>query len=63
MVPVQESMPPPPAASSFNPLKIVIPSAIALVVVFAVIFVFTRNSPATDAEHKSTDADAGRGSE
>ena len=48
MVPVQqESMPPPPAGSSFNPLKIVIPSAIALAVAFVVIFMFTRNSPAT----------------
>jgi eukaryotic-like serine/threonine-protein kinase len=47
MVPVQE--PPSPAASNFNPLKIVIPSAIALAVAFVVIFLFTRNSPATDA--------------
>jgi eukaryotic-like serine/threonine-protein kinase len=48
MVPVQDAMPP-PAASSFNPLKIVIPSAIALAVAFVVIFMFTRNSPAIDA--------------
>ena len=48
MVPVQSAMPPPQAASSFNPLKIVIPAAIALVAAFAVIFAFTRNSP-TDA--------------
>ncbi len=48
MVPVQGSMPP-PAASNFNPLKIVIPSAIALAVAFVVIFLFTRNSPATGA--------------
>jgi serine/threonine protein kinase len=48
VVPVQESMPP-PVASSFNPLKIVIPAAIALAVSFVVIFLFTRNSPATDA--------------
>ena len=47
MVPVQDTMPPPPAASNFNPLKIVIPSAIALAVAFVVIFLFTRNSPAT----------------
>ncbi len=46
MVPVQ-AMPPPPAASNFNPLKIVIPAAIALAVAFVVIFLFTRNSPAT----------------
>ena len=51
MVPVQqESMPPlPPAASSFNPMKIVIPSAIVLAVAFAVIFLLTRNLPGTDA--------------
>ena len=50
MIPVQESMPPPPpAASNFNPLKIVIPSAVALAVAFVVIFMFTRNSPANDA--------------
>lgn len=49
MVPVQESLPPPRAASSFNPLKIVIPAAIALAVAFTVIFLFTRNSPAIDA--------------
>jgi serine/threonine-protein kinase len=48
MVPVQ-AMPPPVAASNFNPLKIVIPAAIALAVAFVVIFLFTRNSPATDA--------------
>ena len=47
MVPVQDTMPPAPPASSFNPLKIVIPSAIALAVAFVVIFLFTRNSPAT----------------
>ena len=45
MVPVQASMPPPQAVSNFNPLKIVIPAAIALLVAFAVIFAFTRNSP------------------
>ena len=47
MVPIQE--PPPPVASRFKPLKIVIPSAIALAIAFVVIFLFTRNSPATDA--------------
>lgn len=49
MVPVQGAMPPPPVASNFNPLKIVIPAAIALAIAFTVIFLFTRNSPATDA--------------
>jgi len=47
MVPVPAGMAPPPAGS-FNPLKIVIPAAVALVVAFAAIFAFTRNSPATD---------------
>jgi len=46
MIPVQETLPPPPAASSFNPMKIVIPSAIVLAVAFAVIFMLTRNLPA-----------------
>jgi hypothetical protein len=45
-VPVQP-VPPPPAASSFNPLKVLIPAAVALVVVFAAIYTFTRNSPAS----------------
>ena len=55
MVPVQDTMPPPPpAASSFNPLKIVIPSAVALAVAFVVIFLFTRNSPVTDANTNTT---------
>ncbi|HEX7333575.1 MAG TPA: protein kinase [Pyrinomonadaceae bacterium] len=50
MVPVQQSIPaPPPAASNFNPMKIVIPSAIVLAVAFTVIFLLTRNSPTTDA--------------
>ncbi len=34
----------PPAGYSFSPLKILIPSAAALLVVFAVIYAFTRNS-------------------
>ncbi len=46
MIPVQESMPP-PAASSFSPMKILVPSAIVLAVAFAVIFLLTRNSPVT----------------
>ncbi len=40
-------MPPPQAPSSFNPLKVLIPSAVALVVVFVAIWAFTRNSPAS----------------
>jgi len=49
MVPVSGAMPPPQAASSFNPMKILIPAAVALLVVFALFFVFNRNTPATDA--------------
>jgi hypothetical protein len=33
-------MPPPQPASSFNPLKIIIPAAVALLVVFAAFYVF-----------------------
>ncbi|HEY5883556.1 MAG TPA: protein kinase [Pyrinomonadaceae bacterium] len=40
--PAVEQIPP---ASSFNPWKILVPSAIGLLVVFGVIFLFTRNSP------------------
>src|SRR5689334_2704899 len=43
-------VPPPPASTGLNPFKILIPSAIALLVVFAVIYAFTRNStPPTNA--------------
>jgi len=46
---------PQPARSGLNPLKILIPSAIALVVVFAVVYAFTRNSPApTNSNVNST---------
>lgn len=48
MVPVQSAQRE-QVASSFNPLKIIIPSAVALLVIFGLFFVFTRNSPATDA--------------
>ena len=41
-VPIQPV--PQAAAVNFNPLKILIPSALALLVVFAVIYLFTRNS-------------------
>lgn len=37
----------PQATATFNPLKILIPSALALIAVFGVIYVFTRNSPAS----------------
>ncbi|HEX7772987.1 MAG TPA: protein kinase, partial [Pyrinomonadaceae bacterium] len=46
-IPVQESMPLPPPASNFNPMKIVVPSGIVLAVAFAVIFLLTRNMPGT----------------
>lgn len=40
----------PPPASSFNPWKVLVPSVIGLVVLFGVIFLFTRNSaPETQA--------------
>jgi len=43
-------MPPPvPAASGFNPLKILIPSVIALLVIFAAIYALTRNSTTGEA--------------
>lgn len=35
---------PPPSISSFNPMKILIPSAAALLLIFAVIYAFTRNA-------------------
>jgi serine/threonine-protein kinase len=40
---------PEPAGSTINPWKILIPSAAALIVVFAIIYVFTRNSQTTPA--------------
>ncbi|HJY29963.1 MAG TPA: hypothetical protein VJ306_18165, partial [Pyrinomonadaceae bacterium] len=49
MVPVPGAVPPPQAASSFNPMKILIPAAVAVLVVFGLFFVFNRNTPATDA--------------
>ena len=45
-VPIQPL--PEPRPVNFNPLKIVIPSALALIAAFAVIYVFTRNSPANE---------------
>jgi serine/threonine-protein kinase len=45
-VPVAQPMPPPAAAAGFNVWKIMIPSAIALLVIFAAIYAFTKNSPA-----------------
>jgi serine/threonine-protein kinase len=50
-VSVSGAMPPPaPAATGFNPLKVLIPSVVGLLVVFAAIYALTRNStPAVDA--------------
>jgi len=45
-VPISGGMPPPQPVSSFNPLKIVIPSAIALLVVFVAIYALTKNTGA-----------------
>jgi eukaryotic-like serine/threonine-protein kinase len=42
--PVTVASNPPYAASNFNPVKILIPAAAALLVIFAVIYAFTRNS-------------------
>jgi serine/threonine protein kinase len=48
-VPVEPVPVPPPQAASFNPLKVLIPAAVALVVVFAAIWALTRNSPASSS--------------
>jgi serine/threonine-protein kinase len=40
----EESRPAPAPASGFNPWKILIPAAVGLLVIFGVIFAFTRNS-------------------
>jgi len=47
-VPVEPPAMPPAVTSSFNPLKVVIPAVVALVVVFAAIWALTRNTPATN---------------
>jgi serine/threonine-protein kinase len=48
-VPVSGAMPPPAPATGFNPLKVLIPSVIGLLVVFAAIYALTRNSTPSDA--------------
>ncbi|HEX6650088.1 MAG TPA: protein kinase [Pyrinomonadaceae bacterium] len=53
-VPVERPMPPPQAPSSFTPLKILIPSVVALLVVFAAFYAFTRNSPASGSNTNQT---------
>jgi serine/threonine-protein kinase len=42
-------IPPPAAAPGFNPWKVLIPSAIGLLVIFGVIYALTRNSQSTNA--------------
>ena len=50
--PPTNQMPPPP--SSFNPWRVLIPSMIGLLVIFGVIYAFTRNSQPTNATTGST---------
>jgi serine/threonine protein kinase len=54
MVPVSGPMPP-QAAASFNPMKVLIPAAVALVVMFAAFYFFTRNpaAPAVNTNQQS----------
>ncbi|HEY6805039.1 MAG TPA: protein kinase [Pyrinomonadaceae bacterium] len=59
-VPIGQPQPPVPAArSGFNPLKVLIPSVVGLLVVFAVIFAFTRNS--TPNANTNTNSNQGPG--
>src|SRR5215213_1848507 len=46
-VPVQPVPQQAPAASSFNPMTVLIPAVVALIVVFAAVYTFTRPSPAS----------------
>jgi serine/threonine-protein kinase len=48
-VPVSGAMPPPQPVAGFNPLKIIIPSLVGLLVVFAAVYALTRNSGAGEA--------------
>jgi serine/threonine-protein kinase len=48
-VPVPGAIPPAPAATGFNPVKVLVPSVIGLLVVFAAIYALTRNSTPADA--------------
>src|SRR6185503_13220824 len=49
MVPVSGAMPPAAPATGFNPLKVLIPAAVALLVVFAAIYALTKNTTPGDA--------------
>jgi serine/threonine-protein kinase len=51
MVPVQGPAMPAPAAASFNPLKVIIPSVVAVLVVFAVIYALKSNSTASENQN------------
>ena len=53
-VPVETPMPPPQATSSFNPMKIIIPSAVALLVVFAAFWIFNRPAPVSGSNANVT---------
>jgi serine/threonine protein kinase len=53
MIPIGGEVSPPPVTSGFNPLKVLIPSAVALLVVFVVIYAFTKNSPAGEATNSN----------
>lgn len=44
-VPVHSALPPTQASAGFNPMKIIIPSAVALLVVFAAFWIFNRPAP------------------
>jgi serine/threonine-protein kinase len=48
-VPVTSAMPPPQTPASFNPMKIIIPSVVALVVVFAAFWIFNRPAPVSSS--------------
>jgi serine/threonine-protein kinase len=48
-VPIPQHGAQPAPVSSFNPLKVIIPSAVALLVIFAVIYAFTKNSGSGNA--------------
>ena len=50
-VPVATAMPPQPAPASFNPMKIIIPSAVALIVIFAAFWIFNQPAPAVSGSN------------
>ncbi|HKY43721.1 MAG TPA: protein kinase [Pyrinomonadaceae bacterium] len=53
-VPVQAPMPPAQAASGFNPMKIIVPSVVALLVVFAAFWIFNRPAPVSGSNANQT---------